>query len=90
MAAGRGQSRTHASDFGLDRAGENHAERVEQDELGMLPDGRGDRVPRRVGDEVRESSMASPIVAPPPYFRGGVTPAGSCTCATFSVIDTRL
>jgi hypothetical protein len=26
----------------------------------------------------------------PPYFRGGVTPAGSGTCATFSVIETRL
>ena len=26
----------------------------------------------------------------PPYFRGGVTPAGSGTCATFSVIDTGL
>ena len=25
-----------------------------------------------------------------PHFRGGVTPAGSGTCATFSVIDTRL
>src|SRR5215831_20242495 len=24
------------------------------------------------------------------HFRGGVTPAGSGTCATFSVIDTRL
>ncbi len=54
MAAGRGQSRTHASDFGLDRAGENHADRVQQDELGMLAVSLGDRFPRRAGDEVRE------------------------------------
>ena len=26
----------------------------------------------------------------PPYFSGGVTPAGRGTCATFRVIDTRL
>ena len=30
------------------------------------------------------------VVSSPLYFRGGVTPAGSGTCATFSVIDTRL
>jgi hypothetical protein len=32
----------------------------------------------------------APIVSASPYFRGGVTPAGNGTCATFSVIDTRL
>ena len=36
------------------------------------------------------SSIAWPVVSSPLYFRGGVTPAGSGTCATFSVIDTRL
>jgi hypothetical protein len=36
------------------------------------------------------SSIAWPIVSSPLYFRGGVTPVGSGTCATFSVIDTRL
>ena len=30
------------------------------------------------------------LVRTAPYFRGGVTPAGSGTCPTFSVIDTRL
>ena len=54
MAAGRGQSRADASDFGLDRARKNHTDRVEKDELGMLADGRGDRLPRCTGDEVRE------------------------------------
>src|SRR5437660_12818686 len=54
MAAGRGQSRTDASDFGLDRAGKNHTDRVEQYELGVLADGLGDRFPRRTGDEVGE------------------------------------
>src|SRR5262249_58815392 len=54
MAAGRGQSRTDASDFGLDRAGKNHTDRVEHYELGMLADGLGDRFPRRLSDEVGE------------------------------------
>ena len=54
MTTGRGQSRTHRGNFGLHRAGENHAERVQQDELGRLAHGLGDRVPRRVGDDVRE------------------------------------
>lgn len=35
-------------------------------------------------------SVTSGQASFPPYFRGGVTPAGSGTCATFSVIDTRL
>ena len=54
LAAGRGQSGPHARDLGLDGAGENHPERVEQHELGMLANGRGDGLPRRAGDEMRE------------------------------------
>src|SRR5215471_15330896 len=54
MAAGRGQSRPGAGYFWLNGASEHHADRVEEDELGMTSDGLGDRVPRRVGDEVRE------------------------------------
>ena len=35
--------------------------------------------------------MATELIGSgPPYFRGGVTPAGRGTCATFRVIDTRL
>src|SRR5215470_18413363 len=62
MAAGRGQSRSGAGDFWLNGAGEHHADRVEEDELGMIPDGLGDRVPWRVGDKVRElfDSFAHP------------------------------
>jgi hypothetical protein len=47
-----------------------------------------DRV--KVPERVASSSIAWPIVSSPPYLSGGVTPAGSATCATFSVIDTRL
>ncbi len=39
---------------------------------------------------VSRSRSASSRSASPPYFKGGVTPAGSGTCATFSVIDTGL
>src|SRR5215468_3421789 len=62
MAAGRGQSRPGAGHFWLHGPGEHHADRVEEDELGMMSDGLGDRVPRRVGDEVRElfDSFAHP------------------------------
>src|SRR5262249_58150488 len=62
MAAGRGQSRPGAGDFWLNGAGGPHGDRVEEDALGMIPDGGGDRVPRRVGDKVRElfDSFAHP------------------------------
>ena len=42
--------------------------------------------------EVKRPAVVTtdPRLSFPPYFRGGVTPAGSGTCATFSVIDTRL
>ena len=40
---------------------------------------------RRCTKSVTSGQAISPL-----YFRGGVTPAGSGTCATFSVIDTRL
>jgi hypothetical protein len=56
----------------------------------MLADGLGDRFPRRTGDEVGEFVDCLAQRELPVYFRGGVTPAGSGTCATFSVIDTRL
>jgi hypothetical protein len=47
------------------------------------PPARRRRHARVTGLEVRPGDDA-------PYFSGGVTPAGRGTCATFSVIDTRL
>ena len=39
----------------------------------------------------RDDHIPAPLVtARARYFSGGVTPAGSGTCATFNVIDTRL
>ena len=89
-AAGRDQSGTDIGDFGLDRAGKNHTDRVEHHELGVLAHGPRDGFPRRPGDEVREFFDGLAHREVPAYFRGGVTPAGRGTCATFSVIDTRL
>ena len=51
---GRGQSRPHAGHLGLHRARQHHAQRVQQHELGVLPDSLGDRLPRRAGHEVRQ------------------------------------
>jgi hypothetical protein len=42
------------------------------------------------GSRRRSKSVTSGQASSPPYFRGGATPAGSSTCATFKVIDTRL
>ncbi len=54
LTTGGGQARPRAGHLGLHRASENHAQRVEQHELGVLPNRRGDRLPRRACDEVRQ------------------------------------
>jgi hypothetical protein len=85
-------ARSHAAlqEVGHERAGKNHTDRVEQYELGVLADGLGVRFHRVPAMKWASSSIAWPVVSSPLYFRGGVTPAGSGTWATFSVIDTRL
>jgi tetratricopeptide (TPR) repeat protein len=59
---------------------------------GESPGGAGSRLDASHGVSAmkRAVSMASPIGRGPPYFSGGVTPAGRGTCATFRVMDTRL
>ena len=54
LAAGGGQPRPHAGHLGLDRARQDHAQRVQQHELGVRANGLGDRLPRRAGHEVRQ------------------------------------
>ena len=44
-ASGFGQTRSRARDLGLQRAGQNHAERVEQHQLGVLTDRVRNRFP---------------------------------------------
>jgi hypothetical protein len=90
MAAGGGQPAPGRRNLGLDGSREDHADRVEHDELGVLAHRRGNRVPRRVGDESRQGFDRLAHRERRPYFSGGVTPAGSGTWATFKVIDTRL
>ena len=51
---GRGQSRPHAGHLSLHRTSQDHAHRVEQHELGVLPNSLRDRLPRRAGNEVRQ------------------------------------
>ena len=53
-AAGCDQARTDTRDLGLRGAGEHHAERVQEHELGVLTNSGGDGVPRRRGYEMRE------------------------------------
>ena len=60
------------------------AELLGQMRLGRTPELPGAGVGRQV-EFFDCLALSSPL-----YFRGGVTPAGSGTCATFSVIDTRL
>src|SRR5262247_4815663 len=93
MAAGRGQSRPGAGYFWLNGAGEHHADRVEEDELGMMSDSLGHRVPRRVGDEARElfDSFAHPelLAVPSSLSIFQLNPSSfSATVRLSSTIDT--